>query len=83
MRIESALVVSQVSGLLPVALISHFGDGRSQYGVVLLVLGFPVLSVITAALFAATHRYVVPIRVLVQSSMLWLAVFLVCSLERA
>jgi hypothetical protein len=59
MRIEPALLVSQISGLLPVAALSRFGDGRSQYGVTIVLLAFPVVAICTSVIFAVIHRYLV------------------------
>lgn len=59
MRIEHSLLVSQISGLLPLAVLSHFGDGRSHYGISILVLAFPVVAVFTAVIFAIIHRHLV------------------------
>jgi hypothetical protein len=59
MRVEPALLVSQLSGLAPAYVVSLLGDGRSQYMVVVALAGFPALAIATAVVFAALHQFLI------------------------
>lgn len=57
MRVEPALLVSQVTGLIPVYFVSRLGDGRSEYGVALAILAFSVVAIGAALGFAFLHKF--------------------------